>query len=93
MKLSCNVIRDILPLYAEDLASEDTKQLVDEHLCDCDSCTRELGVLKKVQMIPVDREVTGLKKVKKTIVIRRIVAVLTALLVVAFGMKVRVAKA
>lgn len=82
MKISCNVIRDILPLYAEDLASEDTKQLVDEHLCDCDSCTRELGVLKKVQMIPVDREVTGLKKVKKTIVIRRIVAVLTALLMV-----------
>ena len=32
MKISCNVIRDILPLYAEDLASEDTKRLVDDHL-------------------------------------------------------------
>lgn len=82
MKISCNVIRDILPLYAEDLASEDTKRLVDDHLCECDDCTRELGVLKKVQMIPVEREVTGLKKVKKTIVIRRIVAVMTALLTV-----------
>lgn len=82
MKISCNVIRDILPLYAEDLASEDTKRLVDDHLCECDDCSRELGVLKKVQMIPVEREVTGLKKVKKTIVIRRIVAVMTALLLV-----------
>lgn len=80
MKISCNVIRDILPLYAEDLASEDTRKLVDEHLCGCDDCTRELGVLKKVQMIPVEREVTGLKKVKKSINIRRIVAVATALL-------------
>ena len=82
MKISCNVIRDILPLYAEDLASEDTKQLVDGHLCECDSCTRELGVLKKVQSIPVEREVTGLEKVKKSINLRRIVAVLTALLTV-----------
>ena len=82
MKISCNVIRDILPLYAEDLASEDTKKLVDEHLCGCDECTRELGILKKVQVIPVDADTAGLKKVKKTIVIRRIVAVMTALLMV-----------
>ena len=82
MKICCDVIRDILPLYAEDLASEDTKQLVDEHLCGCDECTRELGILKKVQVIPVDADTAGLKKVKKTIVIRRIVAVLTALLMV-----------
>lgn len=82
MKVSCNIIRDILPLYAEDLASEDTKRLVDEHLCGCDECTRELGTLKKVQVIPVDADPAGLKKVKKTIVIRRIVAVMTALLMV-----------
>lgn len=82
MKISCNVIRDILPLYVEDLASEDTMKLVDDHLCECDSCTRELGVLKKVHMIPVEREVTGLQKVKKSIIIRRVVAVLAALLTV-----------
>ena len=82
MKISCNIIRDVLPLYAEDLASDDTKMLVDEHLCECDGCTRELGVLKKAQRIPVEREVGSLKKVKKSINIRRIVAVLTALLTV-----------
>lgn len=82
MKITCNIIRDILPLYAEDLASEDTKKLVDEHLCGCDECTRELGILKKVQVIPVDKDTGGLKKVKKTIVIRRVVAVITALLMV-----------
>ena len=82
MNISCNIIRDILPLYAEDLASEDTKKLVDEHLCGCDECTRELGILKKVQVIPVDADTAGLKKVKKTIFVRRIVAVMTALLMV-----------
>ena len=33
MKLSCNVIRDLLPLYAENLNSEESNALVDEHLC------------------------------------------------------------
>ena len=35
MKIPCGVIRDLLPLYVEDLASEETKQLLDEHLADC----------------------------------------------------------
>jgi len=48
MKISCNIIRDLLPLYAEDLASEDTRALVDNHLCDCESCTEFLKEIKKV---------------------------------------------
>ena len=33
-KINCNVIQDILPLYIEDAVSEDTKELVEEHLQD-----------------------------------------------------------
>lgn len=82
MKVTCNVIRDILPLYAENLASEDTAALVDDHLCCCDSCMRELGILKRIQIVPLERDVDGLKKVRKTIYIRKIVAVLTAVMLV-----------
>ena len=46
MKISCNIIRDLLPLYAEDLASEDTRLLVEEHLCDCETCSWELDSVK-----------------------------------------------
>ena len=42
MKLSCNVIRDLLPLYAENLTSEESNALVDEHLCGCDECAKQL---------------------------------------------------
>ena len=41
MKLTCNTIQDILPLVAEDLASEDTKELVNKHLKDCPKCREE----------------------------------------------------
>ena len=33
--LSCDVIRDLLPAVADELASEDTKALVKEHLETC----------------------------------------------------------
>ena len=39
-KINCNVIQDILPLYIEDAVSEDTKELVEEHLQDCEICQR-----------------------------------------------------
>ncbi|MFT4145091.1 MAG: zf-HC2 domain-containing protein [Mobilitalea sp.] len=38
MKISCKVIEDLLPLYVEDCCSEETKQLVEEHLLECEIC-------------------------------------------------------
>ena len=32
MKISCDVIRDLLPLYVEDMLSNDSKNIVDEHI-------------------------------------------------------------
>ena len=46
MKNECNIIRDILPLYAENIVCEDTAAFVEEHLEHCESCRRELEELK-----------------------------------------------
>lgn len=80
MKVSCNIIKDLLPLYAEDMVSEESKNLVDEHLCECDACTKELGALKKVQKVPLEVDTRALNNVKKAINFRRVLAVVTALL-------------
>ena len=32
MRNECNIIRDILPLYIEDMVSAETAELVEEHL-------------------------------------------------------------
>ena len=47
MDISCDVIRDLLPLYAEDLASEDSRKLVEEHLRACDDCRLILETMQK----------------------------------------------
>lgn len=45
MKITCNVIKDLLPLYYDHMCSEETKQIVEEHLKSCESCRKELAYL------------------------------------------------
>lgn len=45
-ELHCDVIRDLLPVYADDLASDATRQVVDEHLKDCQSCREALKAMR-----------------------------------------------
>jgi hypothetical protein len=42
----CSIVRDILPLYIENVISDDTKQFVDEHLSHCAECKNELELLQ-----------------------------------------------
>ena len=43
MKSECNIIRDLLPLYIEDMASDDSRSFVADHLQTCEGCRRELS--------------------------------------------------
>ena len=47
MKTECSIVRDLLPLYVEEMVSEQTAQYIDEHLKDCTECQAELAQLKK----------------------------------------------
>ena len=80
MKISCNIIRDLLPLYAEDMASEDTRTMVEEHLCTCEDCTEALNDMKKNAPVPVEVAPDSLQKVKRTIRRKRVLSVMAALL-------------
>lgn len=46
MRNECNIIRDILPLYIDEIVSEDTISSVEEHLEKCTSCRIELEKMK-----------------------------------------------
>lgn len=76
MDISCDVIRDLLPLYAEDMVSNDSRGLVEEHLEGCDPCKKELELLKQAQKLPVDVDTHGLERVSKEIRKRKILTVL-----------------
>lgn len=68
MKLSCDIIRDLLPLYAEELASEDSVAVVREHLQGCEVCRAELETMRQPTPVPVEE--LGMGKIKKRIIRR-----------------------
>lgn len=40
MKMDCDIIKDLLPLYVEDMVSEKSKEAVDTHLSECEDCRK-----------------------------------------------------
>lgn len=52
-KINCDIIKDILPLYLDDVVSNATKEMVEEHLKSCDFCREEAASLKEVVVLPV----------------------------------------
>lgn len=45
MRNECNIIRDLLPLYVENMVSDDTASFVAEHMESCPACQKEFTEL------------------------------------------------
>ena len=48
MKYNCDLISDLLPLYKDDICSETTKKIVEEHIAECPDCKKILNSLNDV---------------------------------------------
>ena len=82
--MECDVIRDLLPLYAEKIASPATNALVEQHLAECPDCRAQLEQME--QPLPVQPELqpeAPLENIRRTMRKKSIrtaaAAVLTAL--------------
>ena len=42
MKVTCEIIKDLLPLFIDNLCSNDSKAAIEEHIKICDNCKTEL---------------------------------------------------
>lgn len=51
MTVSCEIIKDLLPLYHDDVCSRDSKAMVEAHLANCESCKAELQAMDEVLLI------------------------------------------
>ena len=50
MNLDCEVIRDLLPLYADDACSGKSREMVEEHLQGCPDCCEFLDLLRQTEL-------------------------------------------
>lgn len=45
-KISCNIIEDLLPIYINGVCSDETKELVESHIENCEDCQHKLELMK-----------------------------------------------
>ena len=51
MNISCEIIKDLLPLYHDDVCSDDSKAMIEEHLSHCEKCCNELAAMDNLPII------------------------------------------
>ncbi|MCR4950457.1 MAG: DUF4825 domain-containing protein [Solobacterium sp.] len=69
-KLSCHIVQDLLPLYADNLVSEETAADIEEHLQECEECSRMFSEMKEERTVHTEpeterKQIDYLKKVKR----------------------------
>ena len=81
MKSECSIVQDLLPLYFENMVSENTAAFVKEHLENCSECAAEFEAMKAGKQIDEvtarqrENDITIIKNLKKKIRKRRWIAV------------------
>lgn len=88
-KEMCSLVDDLLPLYAERLVSEESKEKIEEHLKGCKKCKKRLDEIKKDNKLfskeeNINGEIKCIKKIKRKIIIKIILAVVISALLTFF---------
>ena len=85
-KITCDIIRDLLPSYTDGIASDDSVKLVEEHLAHCDECTAFKARMGKPDLHIADEtdKLDYLKKIRKRTDLKSAVCFLCILITGAF---------
>ncbi|MCR4639552.1 zf-HC2 domain-containing protein [Ruminococcus sp.] len=82
MSKNCDMIKDLLPLYADDVCSEESRKAVEEHIKNCPECKAELEKLCKNVTVSPQKDADVLKRIKKRLRIENAVVGLIVFLTV-----------
>jgi len=66
--MKCSVVQDILPLYADNLTSNETNIAIEEHLSECETCAKyyhDIIDIAELQSKPTKDEISDVNKIKK----------------------------
>ena len=66
MKIHCDIIKDLMPLYIEGLLSEKSVELLNEHIVDCRECEALLEKMKQ-PVIEISYNIDMMKSFKKSL--------------------------
>lgn len=64
-KINCNVIQDILPLYIDHAVCDETKEMVERHLRECESCRKAYQETVNDLYLPVETEKSDVRELRR----------------------------
>lgn len=67
-RISCDVVKDLIPSYSDDICSQDSRQIVEEHILSCEDCKNLTELMQKTDLVShkADTEqIDYMKKVKR----------------------------
>lgn len=82
MSKNCDIIKDLLPLYADDVCSEESRKAVEEHINSCPDCKAELEKFGKNVVISPQKDAKVLKRIKRRLRIEKLVVGIISVLAV-----------
>lgn len=66
MSIHCDIIKDLLPLYVDNVCSNQSKEMIETHLLNCEDCKREVISMKAdIPLIKIEENLDAAKNVKK----------------------------
>lgn len=71
MRNECNIIKELLPLYVENMVCEDTIYFIEEHISTCEKCRNKLKSMESLNILDentketINNDITNLNNFKK----------------------------
>lgn len=71
MRNECNIIKELLPLYVENMVCEETIYFIEEHISTCEKCRNKLKSMESLNILDentketINDDITNLKNFKK----------------------------
>lgn len=89
IKLTCNSIRDLLPLYADGSCSDTSRRMIEEHTAHCPYCVAHLQRMTQPDLTPVQQNQTfskekSFEKLRRKFRKKRWVGLISGMMVVLF---------
>ena len=66
-KRECDIIKDLLPSYVDEICSEASKEWIEEHLKECEECRKTVSMLKDTEISAKKLEQESLEAGRKVI--------------------------
>lgn len=63
--LNCNIVKDLLPSYLEDICTPDTKMAVEKHLSECNACRKLTAVMRETTLVSERTEFAQINYMKR----------------------------